>query len=166
MMGQARSVADIEQMIPELLIRAREWVSVLRSGGADPRELVIRRRLLREAAEYTTRTQNAVAARALEEAGIHLAAGEMVEYIILDATGKKTPEKAKPLALYSLDDGYDIDRYTAMALEAVATLLQPFGYSVERLHELLGGTRARPPRTAPRPHPDQLNLFVDFPPEE
>jgi DNA polymerase-2 len=167
MMGQARSIAGLEQMVPELLVKAREWLTVLRSGAADPRELVIRRRLMREAAEYTTRTQNAVAARALEEAGVHLAAGEMVEYVILDASGKKTPDKAKPLALYALEDGYDIERYTEMALDAVATLLQPFGYTVERLQELLGGTRARQTRTTARQaHPSQLNLFVDFPPEE
>ena len=54
-----------------------------------------------------------------------------------------------------------------MALKAVETLLQPFGYTVERLQELLGGTRARQTRTTARQaHPSQLNLFVDFPPEE
>jgi DNA polymerase-2 len=166
MMGQARTIVALEQMVPELLAKTREWLAILRSGAADPRELVIRRRLLREAAEYTTRTQNAVAARALEEAGVHLAAGEMVEYIILDASGKRTPEKAKPLALYALEDGYDIDRYTEMALDAVATLLQPFGYPLERLRDLLGTTRMRPSRAAQRSHPSQLNLFVDFPQEE
>jgi len=166
MMGQARSIAGLQQMVPELLAKAREWLTILRSGTADPRELVIRRRLLREAAEYTTRTQNAVAARALEEAGVHLAAGEMVEYIILDASGKRTPEKAKPLALYALEDGYDIERYTEMALDAVATLLQPFGYPLERLQELLGGTRSRPARPPQGSDPSQLNLFVDFPAEE
>jgi DNA polymerase elongation subunit (family B) len=77
-------------------------------------------------------------AQALEEAGVHLAPGESVEYIIVDATGKRNPEKARPVALYSLDDGYDIEKYTEMALKAIETLLFPFGYDVEQLKELWG----------------------------
>jgi DNA polymerase elongation subunit (family B) len=69
----------------------------------------------------------------VEEMGVHLAAGEMIEFIILDQSGKKKPEKAKPLALYAFEDGYDIEQYTEFALKAVETLLFPFGYDVERL---------------------------------
>ena len=86
--------------------------------------------------EYTNRSANAIVAQALAEAGVHLAPGETVEYIIIDATGKRNPEKAKAVALYSLDDGYDIEKYTEMALKAVETLLFPFGYDAERLREM------------------------------
>jgi DNA polymerase elongation subunit (family B) len=59
-----------------------------------------------------------------------------VEYIIIDATGKRNPEKAKAVALYSLDDGYDIEKYTEMTLKALETLVFPFGYDVEKLTEM------------------------------
>ncbi|MDD1769380.1 MAG: hypothetical protein LUQ55_05300, partial [Methanomassiliicoccales archaeon] len=66
-----------------------------------------------------------------------------IEYIILDHTGRKKPEKAKPLALYALEDGYDVEKYTEIILKAIETLLQPFGYDVERLKEVYGVERPK-----------------------
>ena len=122
--------------MPAVLAKAKEAVDLLRSGRADPLELVVRRHLSQEADEYTNRSANAIVAKALDEAGVHLAPGETVEYIIIDASGKRNAEKARAVALYSLDDGYDIEKYTEMALKAVETLLYPFGYDVEQLMAL------------------------------
>ncbi|HEX9006314.1 MAG TPA: DNA polymerase domain-containing protein, partial [Bacteroidota bacterium] len=133
LMGEARDVRGLEALAPAVLAKAGEFITELRAGRADPLELVIHRHLSREAEEYTTNTVTAVVARTLEEAGIHLAAGEMVDYVVVDATGKRKPEKARPIALYAFEDGYDIEHYTELALKAVETLLLPFGYSMERL---------------------------------
>jgi DNA polymerase-2 len=137
-MGGGRDVAAIASLVPATLARAGEFIALLRAGGADPRELVIRRHLSREAEEYTTNTANAAAARALDEAGVQLEPGESVEYVIVDASGRKRPAKAVPVPLYAAEDGYDIEAYTDMALKAVETLLLPFGYDTLRLREELG----------------------------
>ena len=131
--GRARTVGELEQLIPEALAIARSHIDTLRRGEADPRELVIRRHITREPEEYTTRTVTSEASQALAEAGIVLAPGEMVEYVVVDASGKRKPEKARPLALYALEDGYDIEHYTGLALKAVETLLLPFGYDLDKL---------------------------------
>ncbi len=131
--GAAKTIAELHDLVPAALGKAGEALALLRSGNADPLELVVHRHISRGADEYTTNTAEAVVAKALDEAGITLAPGEMVEYIILDATGKRKPEKAKPLALYSFDDGYDIEKYTEMALKAIETLLLPFGWDAERI---------------------------------
>jgi DNA polymerase-2 len=135
-MGEGKTVADLHTLLPAVLAKAKEAIDQLRSGKADPLDLVVRRHLSQEADEYTTRSANAIVAQALAEAGVHLAPGEAVEYIIIDASGKRDPEKAKAVALYSLDDGYDIGQYTTMTLKAVETLLYPFGYDAERLREM------------------------------
>ena len=62
----------------------------------------------------------------------------MVEYVIVDMSGKRKPVKAIPLALYAMEEGYDIETYTDMALKAAETLLLPFGYDVPRLRETMG----------------------------
>jgi DNA polymerase II len=133
----ADSVHDVEMLVPQALARAREFIDCLRAGKADPHELVIRRHIAQEADEYRNRSASAEVTRALDDAGISLAAGEAIEYIIVDASGKKKPQKAIPLALYSFDDGYDIEKYTEMALKAVETLLLPWGWDVEKLGEFL-----------------------------
>jgi DNA polymerase elongation subunit (family B) len=135
-MGEAKTIPALETLLPDVLAKAKEFVDLLRSGRADPLQLVVRRHLSQEAGEYTHRSANAIVAKTLEEAGVHLAPGKSVEYIIIDASGKRNPEKAKAVALYSLDDGYDIEKYTEMALKAVETLLLPFGYDAEKLREL------------------------------
>ena len=134
--GRARTIKEVEALVPEALLKAKEFIDLLRSGKADPLELVVRRHISREADEYTNRSASAEVTKALEEAGVHLAPGESIEYIIVDASGKRAPEKAKPVVLYSLEDGYDIEKYTELALKAVETLVFPFGYGVERLTEV------------------------------
>jgi DNA polymerase elongation subunit (family B) len=138
MMGRATTVAGIKALLPELLDRAGEFITLLREGKADPLELVIRRHISREPEEYANNSASAVVARTLEEAGVHLSAGEMIEYVIVDASGKRKPEKAKALALYAFEDGYDIGKYCDMTLKAVETLLLPFGYDAERLKTVYG----------------------------
>ncbi|MBK7258756.1 MAG: hypothetical protein IPI01_13360 [Ignavibacteriae bacterium] len=135
-LGEGKTVADLHGLLPAVLAKAKESLDLLRSGKADPLDLVVRRHLSQEADEYTNRSANAIVAQALAEAGVHLAPGESVEYIIIDATGKRHPEKAKAVALYSLDDGYDIAKYTEMTLKAVETLLFPFGYDAETLKNM------------------------------
>jgi DNA polymerase elongation subunit (family B) len=152
-MGKATTVAEVEKLVPELLTKAGEFLFLLRSGRANPLELVIRRHLSREPDEYANNSANAVVARALDEAGVRLAAGETVEYIIVDASGKRKPDKAKAVALYAFEDGYDIDKYSEMALKAVETLLLPFGYDGEKLRAHF----TPPPRV---PEALQLQLFT------
>jgi DNA polymerase-2 len=145
-LGEAKNVAEVEALVPAALAKAKEYIDILRSGKADPLELVVRRHISKEADEYANRSASAEVTKALEEAGIHLAAGEMIEYIILDSTGKKKPQKAKPLALYSLEDGYDIKKYTEMTLKAVETLLLPWGWDVEKLEQIFGIIRTKKTR--------------------
>jgi DNA polymerase-2 len=144
----AKTIEEIQTEIPAVLRTVDYYIHELREGRANPLELVIRRHISQEPNAYVNESLNAVVAKAIEEAGIHLSPGEMIEYIILDHTGKKSarggsafggkPEKAKPLALYALEDGYDIEKYTEITLKAIETLLQPFGYDVEKLKEVYG----------------------------
>jgi DNA polymerase-2 len=158
-MGGATDVAGITGLVPEALAKAGEFVATLRAGQADPLELVVRRHLSRDPEEYTTNTANAAAAKALDEAGVHLAPGEMVEYVIVDMSGRKKPMKAIPVALYAVDEGYDIEAYTELTLKAVETLLLPFGYDIPALRETFGCPPAK--KRTPRVHDGQETLFDD-----
>jgi DNA polymerase elongation subunit (family B) len=158
--GRAQCVGELERLIPEALSVARSHLDRLRKGEADPRELVIRRHITRDPEEYTTRTVTAEASQALSEAGIVLAPGEMVEYVVVDASGKRKPEKAKALALYALEDGYDIEHYTELALKAVETLLLPFGYDLAKLSVEMGVPSKRRAQRKPQPAQAELPFAV------
>jgi len=91
--------------------------------------------------------------------GVHLSAGESIEFIILDQSGKKKPEKAKPIALYAFEDGYDIEQYTELALRAVETLLLPLGYDIDRLKAYFDVNQPKRKRLTGRPKNQDLPLF-------
>jgi DNA polymerase II len=137
-MYAAKNVDEISALVPEVLEIARGFILLLQSGRANPMELVLKRHIMREADEYLNNSISAVVSKMVEGMGVHLSAGESIEFIILDQSGKKKPEKAKPIALYAFEDGYDIDQYTELALRAVETLLLPFGYDVQRLKAYFG----------------------------
>ncbi|MFH0988664.1 MAG: DNA polymerase domain-containing protein [bacterium] len=143
-MAVARSIGGIEAMVPDLLEVLRNYVALLRSGKANPMDLVMKRHITKDADEYANNSISAVVSKMVKEMGVPLSPGESIEFIILDQSGKKRPEKAKPLALYAFEDGYDIEQYTEFALRAAETLLLPFGYDVEKLKEYLNiAVRAR-----------------------
>lgn len=129
----AGGVKDVERTVSDLLATAGEYVARLQQGMVNAKELVLRRHITKEPGEYSNNSVSAVVSQMIEEMGIPLAAGEMIEYILIDQSGKKQPFKAKPLALYAFEDGYDIEKYTEFALKAAETLLLPFGYDMEML---------------------------------
>ncbi|MDP2885990.1 MAG: DNA polymerase domain-containing protein [Ignavibacteria bacterium] len=167
-MSGALNVEEVRALAPDLLEIVRSAVAVLRSGKANPMELVLCRHITKEADEYTNSSLSAVVAKLVQEMGVPLAAGESIEFIILDQSGKKKPEKAKPLALYAFEDGYDIEQYTEFTLKAAETLLFPFGYDVQALKDELGLTppvqkkasrRGRQPHAHPSASAKQIPLF-------
>jgi DNA polymerase elongation subunit (family B) len=158
-MSVAKNVEEVSALVPELLEISRSYISLLQSGRANPMELVLKRHITHEADEYVNNSISAVVSKMVEEMGVHLSAGESIEFIIIDQSGKKKPEKAKPIALYAFEDGYDIEQYTELALRAVETLLLPFGYDVGRLKANFDINQPKRKRLSARLKNQELPLF-------
>jgi DNA polymerase elongation subunit (family B) len=158
-MSVAKNVAEVSALVPELLEVSRSYISLLQSGRANPMELILKRHIMHEADEYANNSISAVVSKMVEEMGVHLSAGESIEFIIIDQSGKKKPEKAKPIALYAFEDGYDIEQYTELALRAVETLLLPFGYDMNRLKAHFDINQPKRKRLPGRPKNQELPLF-------
>lgn len=133
-MSHAKNAEEIKAILPELLDIARAQIAILRNGKANPMDLIIRRHLTREPNEYQNNGVSSVVSKMIDSAGVKLAAGELIEFILLDQSGKRR-EKAKPLGLYAFEDGYDREKYTELTLKALETLFSPFGYDLEKLKE-------------------------------
>lgn len=126
--SKAGSVAELKSLIPSALEVLDFQLERLKTGRVDPMELVIRQTVSREADEYENRSAQAVIARSMSEAGVALQPGETAEYIIVDHTGKRDNRKAVPFAFYRVEDGYDVEKYTELAMKAVEILLEPLGW--------------------------------------
>jgi DNA polymerase II len=158
-MSSAKTIDELSVLMPEVMEIAGNSIALLQSGRANPMDLILKRHITREADEYLNNSISAVVSKMVEEMGVHLSAGESIEFIILDQSGKKKPEKAKPIALYAFEDGYDIEQYTEMALRAVETLLLPFGYDVDCLKTQFNIGRPKRKRLAERFKNQELPLF-------
>ena len=158
-MSTAKNVEELSALVPDVLEVAQGFISLLQSGRANPMELVLKRHITHEADEYVNNSISAVVSKMVEEMGVHLSAGESIEFIIIDQSGKKKPEKAKPIALYAFEDGYDIEQYTELALRAVETLLLPLGYDMERLKMHFGIGKPKRKRIPGHPKNQELPLF-------
>lgn len=138
MLSDIEGVHQIAEHIPDLIQEAGFYLRELQHGHIDPKELVLRRRVQKDASAYASNNLNALVVRELARYGIDIKAGEVIEYIIVDQTGKRDPQKAKSLITYQYWDGYDTDKYAELLLKAVETLLSPFGYTLERLEGHFG----------------------------
>jgi DNA polymerase elongation subunit (family B) len=77
----------------EVLEIGRGFILILPICCANPMELVFKRHITREADEYINNIINSVVINMVEETGIHLSAGESIEFIILDQSDKKSLKK-------------------------------------------------------------------------
>ena len=139
LMSKASSIEELKSFVPAIMDIVRYHLDLLKNGRVPPLELVVRHTISKEADEYENKSMQAVVAQTMKEAGVPLKPGETAEYIIIDASGKKNPEKAKPFILYRTEDGCDVEKYTELTVKAIEVLLDPLGYTYEKIMELAAG---------------------------
>lgn len=114
-------------------------LSELRSGNVAPEDLLIRRRVSKERAEYSQYTRNVAA---LERAASHeydVAPGEDIEYVVVD-DDKRSAARVQ-LEFESLDR-YDEAFYSDLLVRAAESVLSPLGWNRDRIRRYLAETEA------------------------
>ncbi|MGH2453972.1 MAG: DNA polymerase domain-containing protein [bacterium] len=134
-MFAASTIAALLARLPRVLAVLEETLVRLREGSVRPGDLALTTTISQEVSEYRSNHPVAVAARAMAAAGVRLHPGEAIQYVITDADAKLVDERVRPLALLGADWAYDHERYAELLLRAAETVLEPFGYTVDRLRE-------------------------------
>jgi DNA polymerase II len=129
-LAEAATPRELAALQPELAEMAAGFRQRLREGGVDPQDLVITRVLSQPVADYKVDTPTALAARQLENAGIHIRPGEKVRYVHLE--GKRGPKETRVQAAPFLAalDGYDTKFYLDLLERAVAEVMLPVKWLV------------------------------------
>jgi len=125
--------------LPRALERVRKACRELRQGKVKWERLKIRKRLRKEMRRYQGRPPHVTAARQLEMKGIERRKGDLIEFIYIYAEHQNPYMRVAPSEL--VDDswrGYDREKYVELALDAVETLLAPFGYTKKKLKKMIG----------------------------
>lgn len=153
-LAKADGAAAARGIAAGLVDRVREVVGDVRAGRMTMAELTIRRHLSKEPAAYRVATPLAVAAGQLGARGAKLEAGEMVAYVLGEG-------RAWAAQVFPEGEPYDAAVYEKETLRAAATVLEPFGWPLNRLREALGG--APPPRGPVKaPRDAERTLLMPF----
>jgi DNA polymerase elongation subunit (family B) len=142
-LAPARSLEEFMERIPEALSAMQQYAWRLVKREVDVGELAITKRLSKRPSEYAYSVMQAIAAKQLEKAGYELHPGQTVSYIITDAGSSRPYERVLALPLVEGKAKYDVHAYLNMLVSAAETLLSAFGYTQEKLWEVIYGVRQR-----------------------
>jgi hypothetical protein len=90
----------------------------LSSGEVDIRDLIVSKRITKEARDYQKAGVTAIAAQQLFGSGVKLRPGQTVEYIITNSECSVPNDRVRAFALWEGWFGYDRKKYAAMLREA------------------------------------------------
>ncbi len=60
-------------------------------------------------------------------------AGQTVKYIIVDADNRHPERRVLPVQLVDAESRYDVKEYLKLLVDAIYTILSPFGFTREKL---------------------------------
>ena len=130
-------ILDEERAPAPVCDRLKVQLAELRGGRVDPEELLIRRRVSKEADEYGRYTRNVAALERADAQGFGVAPGEDVRYVVVD--DEKRSAARVQLAYESLY-GYDEEFYAALLIRAAESVLSPLGWDRTRIRSYLAET--------------------------
>ncbi|WP_409200772.1 DNA polymerase domain-containing protein [Methanobrevibacter sp. DSM 116169] len=112
----------------------------LQTGKVDMKELIIHTQITKKLSDYKQIGPHVVAAQRMEERGVKVSRGTIIQYVIIKGKGSIS-ERAIP---YEYSDGYeyDINYYlNNQLIPAVSRIMSSLGYSKKDLEDLAVGEK-------------------------
>ncbi len=110
----------------------------LRKGDVDKKELIIHTQITKPLNQYKQVGPHVVAAQRIEEHGIKVTRGTIIQYIIIKGKGSIS-QRAVP---YEYSEGYDYDKdyyISNQLIPAVERIMYSFGYTRKDLEDMAVG---------------------------
>ena len=132
-LARAKNSAEFVEHIPEALMVLRKNAKDILSYNIDSEDLIISKQISKNPDEYTSNVHQAIAAKKLSDQGLEVTAGQTIRYIILDADNKHPERCVVPSQLIVQNQRYDREEYLKLLVDAIQTILSPFGYTKDNL---------------------------------
>lgn len=110
----------------------------IKKGEVDKKELIIHTQITKPLNQYKQVGPHVVAAQRIEEHGVRVSRGTIIQYIIVKGKGSIS-QRAIP---YEYSEGYDYDKdyyINNQLIPAVERIMYSFGYSKKDLQDLASG---------------------------
>jgi DNA polymerase elongation subunit (family B) len=135
----ANSIEEFYNTLGKAFAVMRSYALSLSSGSIDHEDLVFKVGVTRHLADYKVNNFTYAALRQLKQEGVELQPGQFVQYVVTNQRSRKYSEKVKIAEAIEEMDSYDSEYYISQVVKATESLLLPFGYTKERLQEILRG---------------------------
>ena len=129
-LGQANSLLQVKQYLPEAARILRRAKADLRAGRVSADDLMVRQRISKAPQDYRSLSPTARAAQVLQQSGRQVSPGQNIRFVYT-----RGRPGVQPLELGPVDQRHlDVDRYTVLLERAAESVLDVFGASMtERL---------------------------------
>jgi len=131
-LAKARSSEEFIKSIPDALNVSRKYACSILNRNVDVDDLIISKQLSKDPNRYVNNVNQAIAAKKLCGHGVEVTAGQTVKYVILDADNKRPERRVVPIQLIA-EEKYDAEAYLKLLVDAIQTMLSPFGYAQDDL---------------------------------
>jgi len=140
-MAKASDVAELQELIPEVIEVVRGYAEMIMNGECDLKDLVFTSVVSKDIEFYSQLNNNLACMLQLKNEGLKVRPGEQVKYIITNAKSKRYSRKVKAWQLAGGNERYDKKRYSTHLLRAAASILSPFGYTERKLADIVRPAR-------------------------
>lgn len=131
-----------EGNVDKAIGEVKKVLKKLKSGNVKRKDLIIHTQITKSLDDYKQVGPHVIAARKIEEHGIKVSKGTIIQYIIVQGKGQVS-QKAVP---YEYSEGlqYDKEYYiNNQLIPAIARIMGSLGYSENDLHDLANGEKQK-----------------------
>jgi len=133
----ASTKAELMARLPAAIGVLKAYAKRILDGKCNPFDLAITTRVSRTLDRYRVFNDQVAALALMKREGVEVNPGESVRYVILNHRSKTPVERVKLAEMINGDEKYDRRRYFELLLRMGESILRPFGYTEEKLQELL-----------------------------
>ena len=130
-------VLDATREPADVVDAARERIVRLRSGDVDPEELVVTRKVSKEADDYERGGRAVAALERAAACGVDVRPGEDVRFVVADDDAE-TADRVR--LAFEEPERYDADHYADRVVRACESVVSPLGWDAARVRRELRGT--------------------------
>ena len=132
-LAKVRDSQEFIQHIPRVVSVLRKYADKILNWEVDLADLIISKQLSKDPEQYVNSVHQAIAAKHLQTHGLEVLAGQTVKYIVVDADNKLPERRVLPVQLVDNANHYDVKEYLKLLVDAIYTILSPFGFTKKRL---------------------------------
>ena len=135
--AQASTAEEFRGLISTSLETLRESAEALKHKSVPPRDLVCTTTVSKDIASYKVSTLPKAALLQLQDSSVQIQPGQSVHYLVTDESSQDYKKRICLAETIQGDESIDVRYYLRQLAKCAESLLVPFGYTKEKLQEIL-----------------------------